>query len=117
MHPQLRIILMVMLGITVLVLINQIREKKLELEYSITWLLLLLVLFVFILFPDLQVWLSRLMRIAAPVNMMFFLGFCFALVIMYRLTKAISKIGRETKVLSQKIAVLEDEIKKLKKEK
>ncbi len=117
MQPHLQIVLLVLLAITVIVLISQIREKKLELEYSITWLLLLFTLFIFVLFPGLQNWVSKLMGIAAPVNMIFFLGFCFALVIMYRLTKAISKISKETKLLAQRITVLEEEIKSLKKTK
>ena len=114
MQPHLQIVLLVLLAITVIVLISQIREKKLELEYSITWLFLLFILFIFVLFPGLQNWVSKLLGIAAPVNMIFFLGFCFALVIMFRLTKAISKISKETKVLAQRVAVLEDEIKNLK---
>lgn len=114
MQPHLQIVLLVLLAITVIVLISQIREKKLELEYSITWLFLLFILFIFVLFPGLQNWVSKLLGIAAPVNMIFFLGFCFALVIMFRLTKAISKISKETKVLTQRVAVLEDEIKNLK---
>ena len=114
MQPHLQITLLILLGITVFILISQIREKKLELEYSLTWLFLLLILFLFILFPKLQGWVSGMMGIAVPINMIFFLGFCFALVIMYRLTKAISKMSRETKSLAQRIGVLEDEIKKMK---
>lgn len=111
MQRHLQIFLLIVLAVTLIALIRQIRAKKLELEYTVTWLILLLVLLIFVLFPGLQTWLSSLMGIALPVNMIFFLGFCFALLIMYRLTKAVSKMSVENKKLTQRIALLEKQIK------
>ena len=114
MQRHLQVFLLIILGITLIVLINQIRQKKLELEYTLTWLILMFVLFIFVLFPGLQNWLSYLMGIAVPVNMIFFLGFCFALIIMFRLTKAVSKMSVENKRLTQRIALLEKTIEEKK---
>ena len=114
MQRHLQVFLLIILAITLIVLINQIRQKKLELEYTLTWLILMLVLFIFVLFPGLQNWLSHLMGIAVPVNMIFFLGFCFALIIMFRLTKAVSKMSVENKRLTQRIALLEKTIEEKK---
>ncbi len=112
MQRHLQIFLLIVLAITLIVLIRQIRAKKLELEYTLTWLFLLFVLLIFVLFPGLQNWLSAVMGIAVPVNMIFFLGFCFALIIMFRLTKAVSKMSVENKKLTQKIALLEKRLDK-----
>ena len=47
MQRHLQIFLLIVLAITLIVLIRQIRAKKLELEYTLTWLFLLFVLLAF----------------------------------------------------------------------
>lgn len=117
MQRHLQIFLLIVIAITLIALIGQIRAKKLELEYTLTWLVLLFVLLIFVLFPGLQNWLSALMGIAVPVNMIFFLGFCVALIILFRLTKDISKLSVENKKLTQRIALLEKTVDEMKEEK
>lgn len=104
-----RILLLIMLGITFLIFIRQIKEKKLSLQYTLSWLFLLLALFIVLLFPGLLSWLTRVCGIALPINMIFFLGFVFTLVIVYRLTAAVSKMSDEIRDLTQKIALMEKE--------
>ena len=50
------------------------------------------------------------MGIASPVNMIFFLGFCFSLFIMFTITVALSITASSTKRLNQKIGLLEKRI-------
>lgn len=64
------------------------------------------------IFPGLLNWLSSAMGIELPINMIFFLGFIFTLLIIYRLTEAISKMSREITELTQKVAMLEKEERK-----
>jgi hypothetical protein len=61
------------------------------------------------IFPGLLNWLSSAMGIELPINMIFFLGFIFTLLIIYRLTEAISKMSREITELTQKVAMMEKE--------
>lgn len=102
-----RILLLIMLGVTFIIFIRQIKEKKLSLKYTLSWLFLLIALFIFVLFPDLLGWLSRICGITLPINMVFFLGFIFTLLIVYRLTAAVSKMSDEIRDLTQKIALME----------
>lgn len=45
--------------------------------------------------------------IADPVNMLFFLGFCFSLMIIFVLTVAVSRMSIRIKQMAQEIALHE----------
>ena len=109
MSNRLRIILLIVLLITLLVIIKEVRSKKLELQYTITWLFLMVVLLFSVLFPDVLYALTDLVGITLPINMIFLLGFAFSLIVIYRLTVAVSKLSNETKELTQEIAILKKE--------
>lgn len=64
-------------------------------------------IFVLDCFPPLVNWLSYELGIASPVNMLFFLGFCFSLVIIFVLTVAVSRMSIRIKQLAQEIALYE----------
>jgi len=55
----------------------------------------------------LMFWLSNAMSIADPVNMLFFIGFCFSLAIIFTLTMAVSRMSKRIKDLAQAIALLQ----------
>jgi hypothetical protein len=108
---QLRIILIVMVLLTWAIAVKEIKKKNLELQYTISWLFLLFVILLVSIFPGILNWLSSVMGIELPINMVFFLGFIFTLIIIYRLTSAVSKMSREITSLTQKIALLEKELR------
>lgn len=107
MGMRLHIILLILILLTFIFVVRQIRAKKLILQYTLSWLSLLLVLFIVVLFPQLLDFISQIIGIAIPMNMVFFLGFCFILLIVFELTRAISKMSEQIKELTQKIALLE----------
>ena len=92
-------------------LIVQVKQKKLDLQYTMSWIVMVFGLVVVILFPGLLSTLTMIMGVSTPVNMIFFLGFCFALLIIYNLTKYVSKLLGEIKSLSQSFAILEKKMK------
>lgn len=102
------------IGITVIialgVIINMIRMKRLEIRYALAWLLVGISIFVLDCFPQLITWLSIHLGIASPVNMLFFLGFCFSLIIIFVLTVAVSRMSIRIKQLAQEIALNEKEV-------
>ena len=51
--------------------------------------------------------LAHVLGIESVMNMVFFIGFCFALVIIFGLTQSISKLSQQVKILTQKVALLE----------
>jgi hypothetical protein len=110
MSVRFRAILVILLLIVFGVLIRQIRKKKLQLQYSLSWMGMLLVLLIVTLFPNLLNLLSTVSGVELPINIVFFLGFCFVLVIIYGLTSTVSKLANENKELAQKIALLDKKI-------
>ena len=107
MSYKLKFILLLLIVLTFLFVIKQIKSKKLLLQYTLSWMTLLIVLLIFILFPSLLSGVSSILGIADPMNMVFFLGFCFSLIIIFGLTRAISKMSEQIKELTQKIALID----------
>lgn len=107
---QLRIILFILVILALILFFHRIKNQKLALQYSLSWLGLLVILLIVVLFPDLLYHFSNAVGIELPINMIFFLGFIFTLLIIYNLTAAISKMSNEIKDLTQKIALMEKEL-------
>lgn len=107
MSVRLQIILLVVFAAILIGMIMQIRKKKLDLKYTLSWFVLIVVLIILTCFPQLLVVMSEFLGITSPINMIFFCGFCFSLVIIYTLTVAISKMSDNIRSLTQKIALLE----------
>lgn len=112
--------LQIVIGLAILVvfavLINMIRRRSLELKYAMSWLLVLFALFVFDCAPSLLIVVSNFLGIYAPVNMIFFLGFCFSLLIIFSLTVALSRLSNSVRTLDQIVALNEKRLEELEKE-
>ena len=48
------------------------------------------------------------MGIGTPINMLFFFGFCFSLMVIFVLTVVVSKLTVEENELAQEIALMEN---------
>ena len=111
---KIQIIIAVFLLIALVVMINMIRKRQLELKYALSWLIAIFFVLVLDCFPVLLTKLSHALGIWAPVNMIFFLGFCFSLVIIFGLTVGMSRMSERIKKLSQALAIQEEMIEELK---
>ena len=89
------------------VIINMSRNKKLELRYALAWLIVGVGIFVLDCFPQLITLMAHKLGIASPINMLFFLGFCFSLMIIFVLTVAVSRASIRIKELAQELALYE----------
>ena len=120
MDLRLRIILIILIIIALVILFHMVRKKHLELRYSLVWFLMGLGILICSVFPRSIDALSALLGIASPMNMLFFIGFIFALAIIYTLTMAVSRMAVRIKNLAQSVALLEkrleDKIEKMQKE-
>lgn len=112
---KIQITIGIVLFIAFAAIVNMIRRKNLELKYALSWLAVIGVLFVIDCFPVLMVKLSMMLGIWSPVNMIFFLGFCFSLVIIFTLTVALSRVSARVRKLAQAAALNEKNIEMLKK--
>ena len=87
-------------------LIRMIWKKKIDLRYALPWLCLCVGMLILDFFPGITSWLAELMGVSLPINMMFFLGFCFCLLIIFMITMSLSRMGRKQKQLAQEMALL-----------
>ena len=104
-------ILVVVLAVTALLwIIRKICRKGIEVKYSLLWILLGIGVIIFACFPQFTAWLAQLFGIGQPINMVFFAGFCFALVIIFSLSVAVSRLSNKVKRLTQEMALMEKKI-------
>ncbi|MDY5986061.1 DUF2304 domain-containing protein [Sporofaciens sp. SGI.106] len=107
MKIRIQIIVAVIIITALCVIINMIRRKRLELRYALAWLIVGVGILILDIFPNLMKWLAVQVGIASPVNMLFFFGFCFSLMIIFVLTVAISRMSIRIKQLAQELALYE----------
>lgn len=112
--------LQIAIGLAILVvfsvLVNMIRRRSLELKYAMSWMVVLFALFIFDCAPWLLNVVSNFLGIYAPVNMIFFLGFCFSLLIIFSLTVALSRLSNSIRTLDQIVALNEKRLEELEQE-
>ena len=111
MNLRIQIIIAIVIIIALFVIVNMIRKKALELRYALTWLGVGAIVLVLDVFPGIMGWLAKIMGITLPSNMLFFLGFCFSLMIIFVLTVAVSRSSIRIKELAQELALYEKEKK------
>ena len=109
MTTKIQFIIAVGVFIALAVIVNMIRRKNLELRYALAWLAVGVSVLVLDCFPNLIAWLSKQVGIVSPVNMLFFFGFCFSLIIIFTLTVAISRMSIRIKQLAQELALFAEQ--------
>lgn len=91
-----------------------IHRGKLNLKYALLWILAGIVVLILDIFPGALGILAKVLGIELPINMLFFMGFCFALLLVFGLTIKVSKMSDEVKRLTQELAILKYDIEEKK---
>ena len=102
---KIQVIVACLVLIALCVIVNMIRKKRLELRYALAWLLVGVGTLVLDCFPKTIGMISEMVGIASPVNMLFFFGFAFSLIIIFVLTVAVSRMSIRIKQLAQELAL------------
>lgn len=105
---RLQTIICICLMVAFAAIISMVRKRKLELKYALSWLFAILFVLILDCFPMLLSRLAGFLGIWAPVNMIFFLGFCFSLMIIFVLTVTLSRMSERIRKLSQAVALYEE---------
>lgn len=105
MNIRIQIIIAIVIVIALGIIINMIRKKGLELRYALAWLIVGVGILILDCFPALINFIAYIMGIANPINMLFFVGFCFSLAIIFVLTVAVSRMSVRIKELTQEMAL------------
>ena len=115
MNIRTQIMVAVFAAAALFLLIYMIRGNRLKLKYALSWFILAGIL-IFGCFPSLTSLLADFLGIETPVNVLFFAGFCFSLIIIFSLTVAVSRLSVSLKRLAQETALLKKELEEVRKE-
>lgn len=110
MNIRTQILVAIVVIVAFVVLIDMIRKRKLELKYALLWFVLGIGVLIFGSFPQITVLLAEIAGISTPINMLFFVGFCFSLIIIFSLTVALSRLSNRVKRLTQEMALIKREL-------
>lgn len=105
---QIQITLIVFILLFLLVILNMIRKRELELKYALSWFIMDLALIILVCIPNTMEKLAELLGIYSPVNMVFFLGFVFSLIVIFVLTVTLSRMSSRVRRLAQIVAMMNE---------
>ena len=103
---RLQIMVIIFIVLAVLYIVNQLRKKKLDYRFGLGWLLIIFCILVLTVSPKLLSMLAGFLGITLPINMLFFFGFCFIVILVFSISMMISSLSDRVKKLSQEIAIL-----------
>lgn len=106
-----QILIVAILLIALGALIYIVKKRALELKYVLLWLACDIILLIFALFPELMDVFSQVFGILSPVNMLFFFGFIFSLMIIFSLTVALSRVTGSVRRMAQEMALMEERLR------
>ena len=109
-------ILVAILAIFACVYITRLlRTKRIELKYVLLCYLVLIMLLILDLVPGALNGLTALLDFQLPVNMMFFAGFIFVLLILFSHTVILSELSKRNERLTQMVGLLDQRVTELEK--
>jgi hypothetical protein len=97
-------------GGLLIVVLEAVRRRRLLERYALLWLLSALVLLVLAVWRNLLEVLASWVGIASPPNALFFVAFGFVLVLLFHFSLVVSRLTDQTKVLAQRLALLEERV-------
>lgn len=86
-----------------------IKYKKLAIKYALYWVILALILLIVAWFPKILGVLAALLGVRSETNLVFFVGFCLSLWIIFWLTNTVSLQASKIKTLTQELALFQKE--------
>lgn len=110
MTTEIQVIIIVLAGLGILYIGNLVRVKRLELKYALIWFLVGVLVIIFAANKHWLQSLSNFLGIELPINMLFFAGFIFVLMIIFTQTIVISNLTRRVKRLTQEVGILNKRI-------
>jgi hypothetical protein len=97
--------------ITLVVLFELLRRKHLREKYAITWVVVALLTLLVAAVPQSLFWLSTLIGVAVPANLLFFIASMVLLVISVHHSYELGRLEDRTRTLAEEIALLHLELR------
>ena len=100
----------------IVVVLELIRSRRLQERYALLWLLTGAVIFVLAVWRDLLGVVADAIGVYYPPSALFAVGAVFILIVLLHYSTVISRLSDQTKLLAQKVALLEAELQELRDE-
>lgn len=110
-----RIQLVAIVGAVILLftVLELVRRRRLLERYALLWLFSAMVLLGLAIWRGALTKVADLVGIAYPPNALFFIAFGFTLVLLLHFSAAVSRLADQSKVLAQRVALLEDRLREV----
>ncbi|HEX6651503.1 MAG TPA: DUF2304 domain-containing protein [Thermoleophilaceae bacterium] len=95
-------------GLLLFVILELVRSRRLLERYAILWLFSAVVLLTLAIWRGLLENIAQAIGVAYAPNALFFVAFGFVLVLLLHFSLAVSRLTDQTKVLAQRLALLEE---------
>ena len=107
---ELRLQLVAVVGslLLLVVVFELVRRKRLLERYALLWLFSALVLLALSAFKELLELVAEAIGIFYPPSALFLIAFAFVLVLLLHFSIAVSRLADQSKVLAQRVALLEE---------
>lgn len=105
MSVVMRVLLIAGSLLTMWFMLRAIRSSEAQIEDSVFWIAFSALLLLMSLFPQIVFWVSRLLGIQSPTNMVFLLVIFVLVVRVFTLTTRISRLDESVKRLAEELAL------------
>lgn len=103
---RLQVVLFLIMISGIIYILNLVKKKYMDLRYALIWIIVSVCILILTAFPEILNRMAKVLGIASPVNMLFFFGFCFSIVIILSLSIALSRMSEKIKRMAQEIAIM-----------
>jgi len=110
MDTRLQIVAIIAAAGLFVVLLELVRQRRLLERYALLWLFSAFCLLALSVWTGLLEAVAKLIGVAYPPNALFLIAFGFVLVLLLHFSLAVSRLSDETKVLAQRLALLEERL-------
>jgi hypothetical protein len=111
METRIQIVAIVASAALLLVVLELVRRKRFLERYALLWLFSAAILLGLAIWKDFLSTVAEAVGIAYPPNALFLIAFGFVLVLLLHFSVAVSRLSDQTRVLAQRLALLEEEQK------
>jgi len=108
MDVRIQIVAIVSAGVLLVILLELVRRRRLLERYALLWLLSAVVLLGLSVWRGLLEAVADAIGVAYPPNALVLIAFGFVLVLLLHFSLAVSRLSDQTKVLAQRLALLEE---------
>jgi hypothetical protein len=110
MDTRIQIVAILSAAALLIVLLELVRQRRLLERYALLWLFSALVVLGLAVWRGLLEEIAQAIGVAYPPNALFLIAFGFVLVLLLHFSLAVSRLSDQTKVLAQRVALLEERI-------